>query len=108
MLAVVPAWAVVGFMLSSVGTPARTLNPPVMVAVVPLVVTETFREPMVAVGLMVMLATADVEPLTVSELTVMPAPKLAVLLPCTKFVNRPVIVTVAIVEPCVPVGGDTD
>jgi hypothetical protein len=46
------------------------------------VVIETVRFPGTAVGLMVMLAVAAVGELTVSELTVTPVPKLAVLVPC--------------------------
>ena len=92
---------------SSEGTPASTLKPPVMEAIWPPVVTVTLREPMVAVGLMVMLATAVVGLVTVSELTVMPAPKLAMLVPLTQFVKTPVRLTFSLISPCVPVGGLT-
>jgi hypothetical protein len=50
------------------------------------VATVTIREPVLAVELMVMLALALVALLTVTELTVMPAPKFVVVTPCRKFV----------------------
>ena len=50
----------------SSGTPASTLKPPVIEATSAPVVTVTLREPMVALGLMVMLAVAVVALVTVS------------------------------------------
>ena len=111
-LAVVPACAVPGKELTSAGTPASTLNPPTFVATSAPVVTVGVYEVMVAVGLMVMLATPSVASLATNELTVMPEPKLATLqlgaqpAAVLKWVNAPVSATL-IVDPCVPVGGFT-
>ena len=63
------------------------------------VVTVTVRPPVNAVGLIVMLAVAVVELLTVSVLTVMPWPKLTVDVPAMKWVFCPVSVTSSVV-PC--------
>ncbi len=54
-----------------------------------------------------MLATALVALFTVSELTVMPEPKLAVLVPLIQLVKTPVRFTFSLTSPCVPVGGLT-
>jgi len=79
-LRVVPAWPKVGRTVVMAGTPASTLKPPVIEAVSGPVTTDTLREAMVAVGLMMTLwATAWVASLAVVEPTVMPAPKLATL-----------------------------
>jgi hypothetical protein len=48
------------------------------------VVTVTVREPTAADGLIVMFATASVASVTVNEFTVIPVPKLAVLVPFAK------------------------
>ena len=53
------------------------------------VVIVTVCAPVVAVGLMFNVAVALVEEFTVSDATVMPAPKLAVVVPCTQFVYSP-------------------
>ena len=96
-LRVAPAVPVPGVAEVSAGTPARTEKPPVMLATWPPVVTVTLREAIVAVGLMVMFATASVASETVSELTVMPAPKFATLVLLTHAVYRPVSATLIVV-----------
>ena len=57
------------------------------------VVSVTVRGPCAAAGSMLSVAVAPVEELTVNDVTLIPAPKLAEVVPCTKWVNWPVIVT---------------
>ena len=71
------------------------------------VVTVTVRKPVNATDEMVILAVADVALLTATELTVMPVPNPAVVVPFTKCVLRPVIVTLSVC-PCCPVLGTAD
>jgi hypothetical protein len=78
------------------GVPAVTVKPLTIESVSLPVVTETVRVPRAAVGLMVMFAIAAVGELTVSEFTVMSAPKFAVLVSCEKFVPCPVIATLRV------------
>ena len=61
--------------------PEVTANPltSTTVSLPPSETTETFREPVVAVGCTVMLAVMEVLLVALIELTVMPAPKLTVL-----------------------------
>ena len=77
LLSVCPWMPELGLTVLIVGAAAFTVNPPVLVAVPPGVVTETSLAPVVAEPLMEMLAVIWVELSTVKELTVMPEPKLA-------------------------------
>ena len=70
------------------------------------VVRVTVRLPIAASGLMVMETPAVVGLVTVTVLTVMPAPKSAVVVPFTKFVNSPVTATLSVL-PCWPDAGST-
>lgn len=83
------------------------LKPPVNVATSLPVVTVTSWLPIVAVGLIEMFAVACVASVTVKEVTVMPAPKLAVDVPFTKFVFWPTMATERLVAPCCPEFGFT-
>lgn len=71
------------------------------------VVTETVRAPAVALAATVIDALKLVALTTVMEFTVMPAPKVAWLVPWTKLVNWPVIATVKFAWPCCPAFGVT-
>ncbi len=64
------------------------------------VVRVTLRAPTVAAASIVMFAVAVVGELTVRVLTVIPAPRLAVVVPCTKFVNCAVMATDRFCCPC--------
>ena len=82
----------VRFVLTAGGT-GTTLNPLLKAASSLPVVTLTVRAPKVAAGSMLTTAAALVDELTVSDTTVIPAPKLATLVPWTKWVAKPVIAT---------------
>jgi hypothetical protein len=71
------------------------------------VVTATLLAPAVAVALIDTTAVAVVADVTVSEFTVMPLPKVAVLVPCTQWVNWPVRATDRLLAPWAPVFGLT-
>ena len=70
------------------------------------VVIVTVRAPSAAIGLMEMFTVACVALLTVVLFTTIPAPKSAVVVPLTKFVNSPVTITLR-VAPCAPEVGLT-
>ena len=99
-LSVVPACPLLGAAVRRAGMPGSTVKPPVIEAISVPVVTVTLREPVVPAGSTVILARMSVGLFTCTELTVMPAPKLAVLhglaplhpVPL-KCVNWPVIST---------------
>ena len=91
----------------STGVPLVTVKPLFRVTTSAPVVTVTLRAPAAAAGSMFSAAVAVVAELTVSVATVIPAPKLAVLLPCTQCVNCPVRFTDSFVCPCCPVFGLT-
>ena len=67
--------------------PAVTAKPLVKVSTSLPVVTVTVLDPVAAAAPMFSVAVALVAELTVREATVMPAPKLAAVVPCTQFVN---------------------
>ena len=75
----VPCTAKLGFSVA-VGC-ARTVNPPTSVATSELVVKVTFLEPGAVVGSIASTAVTLVGVFTVKELIVIPAPKLAVVVP---------------------------
>jgi hypothetical protein len=66
--------------------PCVTVNAFVSVTTSPPVATVTLLGPMVAVAAIFTIAVALVAELTVSDATVIPALKLAVVVPCTKWV----------------------
>ena len=96
-----------GFTVVSTAVPLVTVKPLVRVTTSAPVVTDTLRAPAAAAASMFTTAVAVVAVFTVSEATVMPAPKLAVLVPCTQCVNCPVRFTLSFVCPCCPVLGFT-
>jgi hypothetical protein len=108
LVIVCPCCPLLGVTDVTTGVPAVTEKPLVRVATSPPVVTVTSRLPVVALGEIVILAVACVASVTVRLLTVMPAPKLAVDVPCTKCVYWPTKATLAIVCPCCPLFGVTD
>ena len=75
------------------GIPGVTVKPLVKVSISPLVVRVTVRVPVAAAGLRFTSAVALITDVTVKDTTVMPAPKLAVVVPCTQLVNWPVRAT---------------
>ncbi len=102
-----PCWPVFGFTSVSTGVPLVTVKPLVSVTTSPPVVTVTLRAPLAAAGSMFSTAVAVVAELMVSVATVIPAPKLAVVVPCTQCVNCPVRLTLSPCCPCWPVFGFT-
>ena len=89
------------------GVPAVTENPLASVTTSVPVESDTARVPSAAAGSMFKTAVAVVVEVTVSEATVTPAPKVAVVVPCTKCVYCPVIATDRFCWPCCPVFGLT-
>ena len=81
LLSVCPWMPALGLTVLIVGAAAFMVNPPVLVAVPPGVVTETSLAPVVAEPLMVILAVICVGLSTLKELTVMPEPKLTDVAP---------------------------
>lgn len=77
-----------------VAEPDETVK--LVLTVCPLVVRLTVRVPMVAVPAMVMFTVASVASETLTELTVMPEPKLAVVTLLTKLVKAAAMVTVRV------------
>jgi hypothetical protein len=73
-----------------------------------LVVSVMVRVPVAAAALMFTTAVAVVGEVTVSDTTVIPAPKLAVVVPCAQFVNCPARVTDKACWPCGPLFGVAD
>ena len=71
----------------STGVPLFTVKPLVSVTTSAPVVSVTLRAPSAAAASMFKLAVAVVAELMVSVATVIPAPKLAVVVPCTQCVN---------------------
>ena len=84
-----PCGATVGEAESSTGVPAVTANPPLRVSTLAPVSMFTVRGPGAAEGSTLMMAVAAVEDVTVTEATVIPAPKFAVVVPCTQVVYWP-------------------
>ncbi len=78
-LRVRPRCPAFGSMLVTVDTPCRTLKPLTSVTTSVPVVTVTLRDPLVALGEMVIGTDASVGPFTVTVPAVMPAPKKAVV-----------------------------
>ena len=93
-----PCCPLAGF-TSVIDGAAVTVNPLVSVAVSPPVVTCTLRAPSAAPLEMETLAVALVALFTVRLFTVMPAPKVAIDVPCRKCVKLPVIDTGTQLEP---------
>ena len=81
------------------GVPESTVKPLVNCAFSPPVVTTGVRAPVAALAEIVMTAVALVVLLTVSEFTVMPAPKLATELLCEKLVLCPTMTMLALLAP---------
>src|SRR5258708_21519857 len=106
MVGLVPCTAKLGFSVA-VGC-ATTVNPPTSVAISELVVSVTFLEAGAAVGSIGIRAFARVGVFTVKELTVIPAPKLAVVVPWMKCVNCALRVMVSEESPCLPDPGTTE
>ena len=84
------------------GVPAVIVKPLLRVSISLPVVRVIVRVPVAAVGAMLMVAVAEVGELTVRLATVIPAPKLAVVVPCTQVVNWPVSEMVRLCWPCWP------
>ena len=78
---VAPCWPLLGFTSASTDVPAVTVNPLVRLATSVPVVRVTALEPVTAVGAMFTTAVALVAEFTVSDATVIPAPKLATVVP---------------------------
>ena len=87
--------------------PAFTANPLALVTISPPVVRVTLRAPVVVSGSIDIDALAVVALLTVREFSVIPAPNVAVVVPCTQCVKFPVSATLARVWPCTPLLGLT-
>ena len=102
-----PCWPLLGVTCVSTGVPLVTVKPLLSATTSALVVSVTFRAPVAAAASMVNTAVAVVAELTVSEATLTPAPKDAVVVPCTQWVYCPVIVTDRLCCPCCPVFGVT-
>src|SRR5205814_5267488 len=88
-----PCWPVFGLTVVSTAVPLVTVKPLARLTTSLPVVTVTVLAPAVAVALMEITAVALVAELTVNELTVMPLPKPAVVVPWTQCVNWPVRAT---------------
>ena len=84
---VCPCCPLLGFTVVSTAVPLLTVKPFVRVTTSAPVVTDTLRAPAAAAASMFTTAVAVVAVFTVSEATVIPAPKPAVLVPCTQCVN---------------------
>src|SRR5215471_16080686 len=82
------------------GGGGRTVNPPVRVTTSAPVVTVTSRAPAVAAGSILITAVALTAEFTVTEPTVIPAPKLAVVVPWAKWVFCPISATGRFSVPC--------
>ena len=100
-----PCWPVLGFTVSKTGVAAFTVKPWANVTTSAPVVSVTSRAPVAAAESMFSTAMALVGELTVKDATVIPVPRLAVVVPCTKCVNCPVIATERFCWPCLPVLG---
>ena len=88
-----------GLTVISTGVPFVTVKPLLNVTISAPVVRVTSRAPFAA-GSMFNTAVALVAELMVSVATVIPAPKLAVVVPCAQCVNWPVRLTLSPVCPC--------
>ena len=84
-VALVPCTADTGLMAKSVGWPGVTVKPPTCCAVSLPVVRMTVRDPSPAPGLTLTFNVACVASLTDTELTVIPAPTLAVVVPFSEM-----------------------
>ena len=94
-----PWAAALGLTVVSTGVPLVTVKPLARVTISVPVVIVTLPAPAVAVALIDTTAVAVVAEVTVSEFTVMPLPKVAVEVPCTQCVNRPVSATDRLLAP---------
>ena len=86
---VCPCWPLLGLADNRTGVPAVTVKPLVSVSTWLPVVSTIVREPVAAAESMLITAVALVEEFTVNDATVIPVPKLAVVVPCTQLVNWP-------------------
>lgn len=93
MLAVAPWASELGLTLVMTGVPAVTVKALLRDATWPPVVIVAVYAPTVAVGLMAMLAVAEVGLLMVSVEIVIPVPRLNVEVPWRKFVPDPTMAT---------------
>lgn len=91
-----PCWPLEGVTTDMAAAPVVTVKPPVAVAMLGPVVNVTLRNPVTVKGSIEIFAVALVGLLTVMLLTVIPVPKLAVVVPCTKFVLVPVTTTFSV------------
>ena len=92
-----PCVAVFGFTVSRTAVPPVRLNPFDKVTISAPVLSDTLRGPTTAEGSTFITAIAVTALFTVSDATVIPPPKLAVVVPWIQWVNFPVI---AINKPC--------
>jgi hypothetical protein len=102
-----PCCPLLGFTVVSTGVPFATMNPFASVTISAPVVSVTLCAPAVAVDAIFNTAVAVVAEFTVSEGTVIPVPKFAVVVPCTKCVNCPITATDNPCCPCCPLFGFT-
>jgi hypothetical protein len=103
-----PCWPFAGLTDTSCGVPAVTVKPFVSVSTSLPVVRVMVRAPVAAVPLILSTAVAVLVELTVNEATVIPPPKLAVVVPWVQLVNWPIRVTERFCCPCWPVFGVTE
>jgi hypothetical protein len=89
------------------GVPFRTVNPLARLATSVFVVTVTLRPPGAATASMLSTTVAVVAPVMVRDTTVIPVPKLVVVVPCTKCVFCPTMFTDKFCWPCWPLLGFT-
>ncbi len=94
-------------MIAGPTLPCSTVKPALRVTTSEPVVRVTLCAPKKAAGSMSSTAVALVDELTVSNATVTPGPKFAVVIPATKCVNCPVIPTSRFCCPCWPEFGLT-
>src|ERR1017187_412329 len=88
-----PCWPLFGLTDSRIGVPGPTVKPLFRVPTSPLVAKVTARAPIAAAASTLRIAVALVRDLTLRDATVTPAPKLAWLAHCRKWLDWPVRVT---------------
>ena len=107
IVGLVPSTPKFGFAVAE-GAPAATEKAVAELLATSLpVVNVTVRLPMAAPAAIAITAVAEVALFTVSEVTVTPLPKLAVVVPCTQCVDWPVIEIKSAVSPWFPLPGLT-
>ena len=88
--------------------PGLTVKPLLSIAMSAPVVRVIVRGPIAVIGSIFTRAVALVAEVIVSEVTVIPVPKFAVVVPCRKCVFRPIRTTERFCSPCSPALGATD